>query len=67
MKIKTNPFQIRQRGDDTVEVWEGEPGQSESEFVCAVHIQLVPKLIAALRQVSNISQAKIIAGGTQVK
>ena len=53
MKLKTNPFQIRQRGDDIVEVWEGEPGQSESEFVCAVNIQLVPKLIAALRQVSN--------------
>ena len=53
MKLKANPFQIRQKGDDIVEVWEGEPGQSENEFVCAVHIQLVPKLIAALRQVAK--------------
>jgi hypothetical protein len=53
MKIKHNPFQTRQIGDNLVEVWLGEPAQAESEFICSVSIQLLPQLIATLRNVQE--------------
>ena len=53
MKIKINPFQTRQIGSDQVEVWVGEPGDAESEFVCRISIELLPQLIATLRKVQE--------------
>ena len=53
MKIKFNPFQTRQIGDNLVEVWLGKPTQAESEFICSVSIQLLPHLIATLRKIQE--------------
>jgi len=53
MKVKFNPFQTRQIGSNIVEVWVGTPGEAESEFVCSVGINLLPQLIATLRQVQT--------------
>lgn len=53
MKIKYNPFQTRQIGSNLVEVWLGEPGEAESEFVCQIDINLLPQLIATLRKVEG--------------
>jgi hypothetical protein len=53
MKIAVNPFQTRQIGSNLVEVWIGEPGDSESEFVCSISIDLLPQLIATLRKVQE--------------
>ena len=53
MKFKINPFQTRQVGSDIVEVWEGDPGEAESELVCRISIDLLPQLIAVLRRVQE--------------
>lgn len=53
MKVKFNPFQTRQIGSNIVEVWIGEPGGAESEFICSVGIDLLPQLIATLRKVET--------------
>jgi hypothetical protein len=53
MKVTINPFQTRQIGSNLVEVWVGEPGEAESEFVCSVGINLLPQLIATLRKVQE--------------
>jgi hypothetical protein len=53
MKIAINPFQTRQIGSNLVEVWLGEPGEAESEFVCSIGINLLPQLIATLRKVQD--------------
>lgn len=53
MKVTTNPFQTRQIGSNIIEVWEGTPGEAESEFVCSVGINLVPQLIATLRKIEG--------------
>jgi hypothetical protein len=53
MKIAINPFQTRQIGSNLVEVWIGEPGLAESEFVCSIGINLLPQLIATLRKVQD--------------
>jgi len=50
--FRNNPFEIVQIGGDQVQVWIGEPNAAESEFVCQIHIQLVPQLIASLRKVA---------------
>lgn len=53
MKFKVNPFQTRQRGSDQVEVWDGPPGEAESELVLRISIELLPQLIAVLRRVQE--------------
>ena len=53
MKFKINPFQTRQVGSEIVEVWEGDPGEAESELVCRISIDLLPQLIAVLRRVQG--------------
>ena len=53
MKVTINPFQTRQIGSNIVEVWVGEPGEAESEFVCSVGINLVSQLIATLRKIEG--------------
>lgn len=52
MKKKVfNPFQTRIVKGDIVEVWEGKPGEAESEFVCSIQQTLVAGLIQALQKV----------------
>ena len=48
MKIKTNPFTIKHKGN-LVEVWLGEPDELESELVLAVDQAWLPALIATLK------------------
>lgn len=46
----TNPFEIRMLEQDRViEVWLGEPGHPESEYVLTIARLYIPQLIAALR------------------
>lgn len=48
MKIKTNPFIIKRKGN-LVEVWLGNPDELESELVLAVDEAWLPALIATLK------------------
>jgi hypothetical protein len=54
MKVKTNPFILKHKGN-TVEVWLGEPNQPESEFVLCVDEQWLPALIATLKSTGKNS------------
>jgi hypothetical protein len=48
MKIKTNPFTVKHKGN-LVEVWLGQPDDFESELVLAVDQVWLPALIATLK------------------
>jgi len=41
-------FQSLIKGE-VVEIWEGTPHDPESDYICSVHRDLVPALIAALK------------------
>ena len=48
MKIKTNPFTIKHKGN-LVEVWLGKPDEPESDLVVVVAEAWIPALIATLK------------------
>jgi hypothetical protein len=53
-KIKTNPFEtVLINQGDQVQVWLSTPDNPESEFICQIHVQLVPQLIAILTRFRN--------------
>ena len=43
-------FQFRRVGNNVIEVWDGEPGKPESEYILCVAASLVPALIATLKR-----------------
>ncbi len=49
-KFKENPFHIVSK-EHSVEVWLGEPNDTESEYILSIHKSWLPELIVKLQEV----------------
>ena len=50
-KFKENPFRIVSKKRDLVEVWLGEPNDTESEYILTINKFWLPELITKLKEV----------------